>query len=176
MAVDDGHRRAEFMRGHGDEIALRQGEALLLRQLLLQHRRLPREHALAAHQLDRIVAKHDGGLRHLADLVPPFGFRDVDVGVVGGEPAHAVGEMQQRRRNGAADMDQRRDDHHPGDHHAEQNEPERLPIGGTEPIAGGLRVGDRLVGELAERVARGVVGGARGAAVNCQRLSLAVGA
>ena len=93
VAVDDGHRRAEFVRRHGDEIALQQRQPLLLRQLLLQHRGLARQHALARHQLDGIVAKHHGGLRHLADLVAPLGFRDIDIGVVGGKPAHAVGEI-----------------------------------------------------------------------------------
>ena len=45
-------------------------------------------------KLDRIVAEHHGGLRHLADLVAPLGLGNIDVGVVGGEAAHPVGEMQ----------------------------------------------------------------------------------
>ena len=87
------------MRGHGHEIALQQREALFLRQLLLEHGRLAGQRPLAAHQLDRVVAKHDGGLRHLADFVAPAGLGDGDLGIVGGEPAHAVGEMQQRGRS-----------------------------------------------------------------------------
>ena len=158
MAVDDGQRRAELVRRHRDEIPLQQGQALFLRQPLLEHRRLAGEHALAAHQLDRIVAKDDGGLRHLADLIASFGLADIDIGVVSGQPAHAVGEMQKRSRDRAADMDKGGDDHHAGDHHGEKDEPERLPIGDAETVAGDLRVGDRLVGQLAERVACRVVG------------------
>ena len=96
MTVDDGQRRAELVRRHRDEIPLERGQALFLRQPLLEHRRLPGEHALAAHQLDRILAKDDGGLRHLADLIASFRLADIDVGIVGRQPAHAVGEMQQR--------------------------------------------------------------------------------
>ncbi len=176
MAVDDGHRRAELVGCHGDEIALQQRQPLLLRQLLGQHRRLARQHALAAHQLDGVVAEHHGGLRHLADLVGAPGFRNIDIGVVGGQPAHAVGQLQQRAGDGAADMKQRGDHHHARDRHGEENEPERLAVRHRETIAGDLRAGDRLIGELAERVAGGVIGDARGAAVDRQRLGLAIAA
>ena len=72
-----------------------QGQPLLLRQFLLEHRRLASEDLLAAHQFDRVVAEHHGSLRHLADFVPPLGFGNIDIGVVGSEPAHAVGQVQE---------------------------------------------------------------------------------
>ena len=98
------------------------------------------------------------------------------VGIVGGKAAHAVGKVEQRRGNGAADVDERRDHQHGGDHDGEEDEPERMAIGDGEPIARDLGAGDGLVGELAERIARRVIGGARRAAVDLQRLVLAVAA
>ena len=53
------------------------------------------------------------------------------------------------------------DDHDAGDHHAKHDEPERLPVSDAETVARGLRVGDGLVGQLAERVARRIIGAAR---------------
>jgi len=92
VAVDHRERSAKFVRRHGDEIALHERNPLLLRQLLLEQRGLPRQRALAAHQFDGVVTEDHGCLRHLADLVAALGAANVDVGVAGGEPAHAVGE------------------------------------------------------------------------------------
>ena len=174
VTVDHGQGRAELVRGHRHEIALHEREALLLRQLLLEHGGLAGQHALAAHQLDCVVAEHDGRPRHLADLVLALGLGDIDVGVVAGEPAHAVGEMQKRRGNGAADMDDDGDDHHARDHHAEQDEPERLPIGDPQAVARHLRIDDGAIGEMAERVARRIIGRPRRRAVDRARLRPAV--
>ncbi len=68
-----------------------------MRQLLLEQRRLAGEHVLAVHQFDRIVAKDDGGLRHLADFVATRGPGNSDVGLVRGKAAHAFGEIKKRR-------------------------------------------------------------------------------
>ena len=63
-------------------------------------------------------------------------------------------------------MEQRGDHHDPRDHHREQNEPERLSIRDRETIAGDLGAGDRLIGELTERVAGRVIGDAFCAWIN----------
>ena len=104
----------------------------------------------------------------------PLGLRHVDVGIVGGEAAHAVGKIEQRRGNRTADMDERRDHQHRGNHDGEENEPERLPIGDGKAIARHLGAGDGLIGKLAERIARRVVGAARRAAVDLHRINLVV--
>ncbi len=174
VAVDDGQRRAEFVRRHRHEIPLQQRQALLVRQLLLEQRRLAGERVLAAHQFERIVAEDHGGLRHFADLVAPPGLGNFDAGIVGGEAAHAVGETAERRGNRTADMDERGDDQNAGDHDGEKDEPEGLAIGGGEALARGLRAGDRLIGQLAERVACRVIGRARRPAVDLQRFVLAI--
>ena len=59
---------------------------------------------------------------------------------------------------------------------AEHDQPKSLPVSDTKTIARGLGVGDRLVGQLTECVARRIISGARGAAINRQCLRLAVGA
>ena len=83
----------------------------------------------------------------------------VDRGIVGGEAAHAIGEVEERRGNRPADMDKRRDHQHGGDDDGEEDEPERMAIGDREAVACGLGAGNRLVGQLAERVAGRVIGG-----------------
>ena len=144
-----------------------------MRQLLLEHGGLAGQRALAAHQLDGVVAKDHGRPRHFADLVLPLGLRNLDLGIVGGKPVHAVGEIEQRIRDRAADVDEGRDHHHAGNQHDQQNEPDRLPVSDAQSIAGDLGVGHRAVGELAERVARGIVGDARGAVVDRERIGFA---
>ena len=73
LGVDLGQRGAEFMRDHGDEVALQLGHVLFVRQFLLQHGRLFRQVALAVHQFDRIAAKHHDRAGHLADFVAAAG-------------------------------------------------------------------------------------------------------
>ena len=104
LAVDDRERRAELVRSHRDEIALHVGEALLVLEALGEHRRLLLQPALAVRQLDRIVAKDDDRPRHLADLVAPLGAERGDVGLVGGQRAHARGQVQYRPQDAAADV------------------------------------------------------------------------
>jgi hypothetical protein len=78
--------------------------------LLLEQGRLAGKRILAAHQLNGVVAKHHRRLGHGADLVLPLGRGYIDVGVVAGEPAHAIGKGEQRRRNRPADLDERGND------------------------------------------------------------------
>ena len=157
VTVDDGERRAEFVRRHRHEIPLQQRQALLMRQSLFEERRLAGQRVLAAHQFDRIVAEDHGGLRHFADFIVAIGFRNFDAGIVGGKAAHAAGETAQRRGNITADVKERRDDQNAGNHDGEENKPEGLVVGGGETGAGRLRAGDCLIGQLAQRVACGVV-------------------
>ena len=70
-------------------------------------------------------------------------------------------------------MDERGHDHDGGDSDAEKNQPECLPIGDAEPPARRLRVGNGLIGQPAERVARRVIG-ARDDRIDRKRLRLAV--
>ena len=99
------------------------------RELFLKQRGLLGEPALGQHQLDRIVAEHDGGARHFADLVLSLGAANLDVGVVGGEAVHIAGETQERARHRAADIEQRRDHQHAGKRHGDADQPHRLPVG-----------------------------------------------
>src|SRR5208283_5610354 len=111
VAVYDRQWRAEFVGYHRDEVALQLRKAALLRLLLLEHGSLMRQAALGGRELDRIVPEHDDGPRHLADLVAAFRALDIDIYVVCGELPHASGKAQQRRRERAPDIEQRRDHH-----------------------------------------------------------------
>ncbi len=104
------------MRGHRHEISLQLGQPLLMGQLLLEQGGLAGEHALAVHQFDRVVAKDDGGMRHLVDFVAARSPRDSDIGLVRCKTAHTFSQIAQRRRNGPADMDQCGDNHHGRNH------------------------------------------------------------
>src|SRR4029077_19293955 len=88
VAVDDGQRRAEFMRGHRDEVTLQRRELPLGVKLLFEHRGLSGKSTLRDHELDRIVAKTHGRPRHFADLILALSVANLDVRVVGGEAMH----------------------------------------------------------------------------------------
>src|ERR1700746_829432 len=55
------------------------------------HARLPRKRILAAHQRNGVIAEDHRRLGHGADLVLPLGRGHIDIGIIAGEPAHAVG-------------------------------------------------------------------------------------
>ena len=69
-------------------------------------------------------------------------------------------------------MDERSNNHNAGDHNAEHDQPKGLPVSDAKTIACGLSVGDRMVSELTECVARRIISGARSAAINRERLAL----
>src|ERR1700722_11432741 len=153
MSVDHRHRRSKFVRGHGDEIALRLSQPLFLGQLLFEQRSLLGEHALTAHQLNCVVAKYYSSLFHLADLVDASGFRNFDIGVVGRETAHAVSKIKQRRRYIPADVDKRGDDHDACEQHAKHDQPNRMTVCDTETVACYLCACDSLIGKMPQCVA-----------------------
>jgi hypothetical protein len=83
---------------------------------------------------------------------------------------HPIGKLQKRCGNRTPDMDERGHDHDASDDDAERDQPKCLPVGDAEPLAGGLRISDRLIGQLTERVARRLIGRARCTAI--ERLSI----
>ena len=105
MTVDDGERRAKFVRSHGDEVALLLHQAPLVLETRLERGRLLEQAALARREGDRVLPEHGDGARHLADLIAARDARDRDRGVVIGEPAHAGRELHQRRQDTADHVD-----------------------------------------------------------------------
>ncbi|HTP93194.1 MAG TPA: hypothetical protein VMJ52_15735 [Xanthobacteraceae bacterium] len=73
-------------------------------------------------------------------------------------------------------MDESSNNHHAGYRDREQNEPEGLPISDAEAIACDLGIGDSAIRELAQRVAGGIVSGARSAAINRECVRPVIGA
>ncbi len=172
LSVDHGQRRAEFVRGHGDEIALLRRRAPFVLQGCLERGGLFDQALLTLHQRDRIVAKNRDRTRHLADLVVAPRAGNADVRVVGGQSLHAPRQIEQRPRYRPRDVNDHRQHQASRHDHGGHDEAAVVQIGAGGPFARLPRLRDRLVGQPAQGIACTIEGLPRGSHVHDDRVGL----